>query len=115
MEKNYNAMRAGKTDGRLFPVTKEDLLPGAVLRMVTPSDGSVSSFSDFVVVGWTSSLKNAVRLARPYAFVSGAGTTSPTVLTGVEYLEVTVERLLADNSQFSAVVQSTGLVAEHLT
>lgn len=127
---NENPMRGGKTDGRLFPVTEADVVRGAVLRMVHRSDGSVAPFSDFVVVdAWDVDshglrLHEAeavfkkgrhVRLARPYAFVSGAETCAPTVLTGVEYLEVPLERLLSEDSLLSAVVQSTGLVATHLT
>lgn len=126
-----NAARAGKTDGRIFPVTKEDVRKGAVLRMVHRSDGSVAAFSDFVVVdvfqvdsrgariagfrvrqasdgapaGWV------VKMARPYAYATEVGS----VLTGVETLEVPEEKLLGEDSLFSAVVQSTGLVATNLT
>lgn len=118
-DRKYDQMRAGKTDGRLFPVTEADLVRGAVLRMVNTSDGSVPSFSDFVVVE-VKTVKDGfseprVVLARPYAFVSCAETTAPTVLTGVERIEVQAGRILAEDSPFSAVVQSTGLVAEHLT
>lgn len=125
----YNGMRAGKTDGRLFPVTEADVRRGAVVRMATPSDGSVPAFSDMVVLDvWDvdkagtrllehekEAIKPAGRralLARPYAFASSVGGS---VLTGVEHVQVDVKKLLADDSQFSAVVQSTGLVAEHLT
>lgn len=111
--KRANIARAGRTDGRLFPVLREDVIPGAVLRMVTPSDGSVPAFSDLLVIRVAPAVDEgevpSVVLARPYAYVSSTGA----LLTGSESLTVPMSRLTAEDSPFSSVVQSTGLVATH--
>jgi hypothetical protein len=111
-----NIDRAGKTDGRLFPVRRGDVKPGAVLRMINVSDGSASSFSDFLVTGVTD-VPNMPRehfgnvtLQRPYAFVSPTGS----LLTGTETMTVEMGRLTQEGSLFRAVVNSRGDVATHL-
>lgn len=116
-ERRIATARSGKTDGRVFPVTEVDLVRGAVLRMAR--EGVWSTYSDCLVVD-VRTVKDGrseptVLLARPYAYVSCSETTSPGVLTGVEQFEVPVSRLLAEGSSFSAVVQSTGLVATYIT
>ena len=107
--------RAGKTDGRLFAVTLEDLVPGTVLRMVD-ADGNSAPYSDFTVLkvdgppaedGPPRGYRD-VTLARPYLFASGAGTSCPTALTGVEQVKVSVASLLKGATPFRVVVTSRG-------
>lgn len=49
-------------------------------------DAAAYAFSDWVILGF--SITGAVKVARPYAYVRGAGTTGPVVLTGCETMEV---------------------------
>ncbi len=101
-------------DGHVRPATAADLGPGTILRMgnafPTDSGGTwiSSSFSDCVVVKTRMDGHKDlwVTLARPYAFVHGTGTTSPTVLTGVEQYEVLADRLIGGASQYRLVVMS---------
>lgn len=119
--------RAGKTDGRLFGAQDWDVAPGTVLRMVTPSDGSVPAFSDFVVTkvfradehgvrlrGGEADLPSAgrvLRMSRPYGYATSTGG----FLTGVETIDVPESRVIGEGSPFKVVVQSTGAAASYLT
>lgn len=108
-------------DGRTRTVTWDDFMPekcrGTVLRMVQSDPSALPSFSDQLVVNTTTNDRGdlQVTLARPYAFVSGAGTTSPTVLTGVEQYVVPASRIVGPDSPFRVVLLSTGQVQSHTT
>lgn len=107
-------------DGETRLVQEADLVPGTVVRIlnaVVPSSSGgrqvAAGFSDCLVLSGPESKAGDggaryVRLARPYAFVSGADTASPTVLTGYEPLEVPVGRLTGPGSPFRTVLRSTG-------
>lgn len=106
-------------DGRTRLVTWDDLVQprGMVLRMVQSDPAALPSFSDHIVVDAQPDERGdlQVTVARPYCFVSGAETTSPTVLTGVSQYKVAASRLVGPESLFRVVVQSRGDVARHLT
>ncbi len=125
------AWSAEHVDGRLFPVTEEDVTKGACLRMVN-KDGSAPPFSDFLVLDVRSVDKfgvvvrpeelgavpvrnRRVTLARPYALVSGAETSCPSVLTGVERVTVDMDRLVHADSHFRVLVTARGNVHTHAT
>jgi hypothetical protein len=127
----YRPASKEHVDGRLFPVKDEDVRKGACLRMVNP-DGSAPPFSDFLVVSRWPVDKHGTRLhpaeldtipikttrvtiARPYAFVSGAETSCPTVLTGVETMVVDMESLTRPDSHFRVLVTARGAVHTHTT
>lgn len=59
------------------------LKSGDVLKVV--NDGG--AFGDALVLGFSEA--GEAKLSRPYAYVSGAGTTGPTVLLGAETFTVT--------------------------
>ncbi len=122
-----NPNRPYACDGHLVDVTPDGLRKGNVLRTVE-ADSGVPAFSDQVIVDifyQTASgtrlrddevykyLKGVqmVKLARPYAYVSGADTCCPVVLTGVEHYEVEMNKLCAEGSRFKLVVNSTGEAA----
>ncbi len=129
MSENQKTVRIGKTDGRLFPVEEDDVFPGAALRMVN-RDGSAAPFSDFLVLKVFPVDKSGQRvheaerevvravgvqvtISRPYALVSGAGTSCPSVLTGVETLTVDMATLTSEGSQFRVMATARGRVCEH--
>ncbi len=119
-------------DGHIGEILECHIEKGTVLRSIE-SDGGQSSFSDCVILdvfyrdgrGMRVPSNDSpykyrdpvayVKLARPYAFVSGAGTCCPSVLTGVEEVEISVEKLLLKSSRYRVVLQSTGLAAQHTT
>ena len=93
-------------DGTMSRVLASEVKPGAVLRMVG-KEGQVCPFSDFLVLSVKSNGNEImVQMERPYAFVSGAGTTSPTLLMGSEKLEVSLKRLIEKDSLFRAVMKT---------
>lgn len=99
-------------DGHVRQITVDDVQPGVVVREVTRhpgyEDGAISPpFPDHVVLGFDVK-KGTVKLARPYLYASGTGTTAPTALTGVSTVEISVERLCAPDSLFMLVVGSRG-------
>lgn len=131
MKEDVTRLRAGKTDGRLFPVVPEDLVKGNVLTTV--EDGGHShSFSDCVIVDvydvdrsgkkvFSADAPKAVpeyrtvRLARPYAYVSSADTACPSVLQGFEEYTVFVADLVKKDSRYRVRCQSTGKVDRMVT
>lgn len=106
-----------KCDGHVREISVDDLKPGAVLRMIEKEvgfkDGEVvAPFMDFVVL----KVENAqARIARPYVFASGVGTTSPTALVGLNEMLVEVSRLVGPASQFRVVTQARGHGFEYTT
>lgn len=108
-----NEERAAKMDGKTFPVTEEDVVPGSVLRMVN-SAGFSSAFDDFTVmaVHWVGFWE--VMMARPYLYVSGAGTACPSALTGVETVKVDIRSLLKEDSLFRVVCTARGSLYEYV-
>lgn len=119
-------------DGHLHEITAEDLKKGNVLRSLESEPGAHHSFADAIVVDVYFKDHNGgriasheaerfakkdlyVNVARPYAFVSGADTCCPSVLTGVEQFEIPASRLTGPDSRYRLVVQSTGLAANHTT
>lgn len=71
-------------DGKLKEIESiHEIQSGCILR---EKGKEIAPFSDCVILkvdkDW-----NKVKYSRPYAFVSGAGTTSPTVLLGSEIIE----------------------------
>lgn len=102
-------------------MTAADIVKGNVVRMVS-EDGTASPFADSVIVdiydvdskgarkydGKPSRFERMVRLARPYIYVSGAGTCCPSVLTGFEDYAVPITAFTRAKSCFRIVVQSTG-------
>lgn len=124
--------RFGKTDGRTFRVERDDVQPGAVLRMVQ-SDGSSAPFSDCVVLDvfpvdkhgerlgppgllndWPEGAVLRASLARPYARAFGAE-AGPVALTGCEEFTVDVERMVSEDSLFRVLATARGRVCEHGT
>lgn len=99
-------------DGETRVPKPKDIQPGVILRMVC-EDGAQSAFSDCVVLrveqgrfeGFEPTYN--VLLGRPYAYGSSLGTTSPTVLTGVERFSVALHRICNDD-MFRLVLLSTG-------
>jgi len=68
--------------------TKVVLQAGHVIR---PFNGPGEPFMDMIVLGFSED--GNAKVARPYCYVSGAGTTGPTVLTGHEELTVSLSKL----------------------
>ena len=118
--------RAGKTDGRLFPVTEADLVRGNVL--CTLHDDRVHTFSDCVIVDvfdvndlghrcylGEKPAGRLVRLARPYVYVSSAETSCPGVLQGFEDYTVYPEDLTKEGSRDRVRALTTGAVDRRAT
>ena len=119
-------------DGNLHEVTSDDLRRGNVLRPIQSEPGAVYSFADSIIVdvffrdpnGNQLSIVDhvkvldkrlCVKLARPYAYVSGVDTTCPAVLTGVEHLELYASRLIGPDARYRLVVKSNGKASNHIT
>jgi hypothetical protein len=83
-------------DGKLKEIESiHEIGSGNIIR---EKGKSVAPFSDCVILQITKRENSIcpgywVKFSRPYAFVSGAGTTSPTVLLGAETIECDFERL----------------------
>lgn len=63
-------------------------------QIVRTFDGA---FSDAVILGFTAPDKYGgvyVKLARPYVYATGIGTTSPSVLTGIETYTASADNVL---------------------
>jgi hypothetical protein len=115
--------RVAKMDGKTFPVTEDDVVPGSVLRMVNDA-GFSTAFDDFTVMAayWVGPggrrlgpadelsvrVLREVLMARPYLYVSGAGTSCPSALTGVETVKVPLESLTSPDSLFRVVCTAHG-------
>lgn len=111
-----------KLDGHLAEVTWDHIKPGHILRMgsvvmeVRPRESITEfqwispAFSDNIIMHAAADDHGDlwVTLARPYAYVHLTGTTSPTVLTGVEEYKVLATTLVGHKSQFRVVLMSTG-------
>lgn len=92
-------MAEHKADGHVRPATPEDMVPGAVVRMVS-SEGTASPYSDMTVLRRTA---GGWRVARPYLYAHVIG-TSATALLGTEELEVSEASL----GQLVTVLQARG-------
>lgn len=67
---------------------------GDVVRMKCEDNG-LNAWADCLILGFATDKNHDtwVKLARPYCYVSCAGSTSPGVLTGVEEYETTANSL----------------------
>lgn len=63
------------------------------------------AFMDCVILGFNEA--GDAKLARPYAYVSGVGTTAPTVLTGVETF-VVYAASFAESQKLYPVIETGG-------
>jgi hypothetical protein len=84
-------------DGHVRNVDSSDLTPGTVVRMTQSEEGSLSPFSDCLILKVSpvpGTNDSEVTLARPYSYVSGADTACPTILMGYETFKVTNFRLM---------------------
>ncbi len=103
-------------DGQLGHVTWDHIKPGHILRMGSTWPNSAGgewvspAFSDNIIVHAATDDHGDlwVTLARPYTYVHLTGTTSPTVLTGVEEYKVLARTLIEGKSQFRILLMSTG-------
>lgn len=80
-------------DGKLKEISSiYEIQSGCIVRM---KGTEVAPFSDCIVqkIENVLNVNHRITLSRPYAFVSGVGTTSPTVLLGQETFEVDFDRL----------------------
>jgi len=98
-----------RLDGATRRPEAKDIKPGVILRMQREDDGIQfqAAFSDNVVLKVEGEM---VKLARPYTYMTLADTTSPSVLTGVERYEASVEAVCA---HYSLVLTSTGQAVQY--
>ena len=83
------------SDGKLKAIESiTELKPGCILREKN-KDGTFPPFADCVILKIENVLNvsHRIKLSRPYAYVSGAGTTSPTVLLGQETFDADFGRI----------------------
>jgi len=79
------------SDGRMVTPKADQIVPGVVVRLEQSEGGTLSPFSDSVVLSVS---KDSVKLARPYLYATSVDTACPNWLMGTEKYEVSLSRLL---------------------
>lgn len=103
-------------DGWVRAITMDDLQPGTVIREVSKEPGFedgaiVPPYADATILSVrldADGKDGDVVVARPYLYVSNAGTTAPSALTGVSTVNVRCSRLIREDSIYMLVCGSRG-------